>query len=108
MASKRKKSKKEVEFSWNDDQLQLLLQVALNYKAKCQFNAENWEKYKNIFNVLMKEYPDEKEKYSNKEKMNIERVAAKLKSTRSGLKKAIDCSKKKGWRSCSFYFFQFL
>ena len=108
MASKSKKLKKEVEFSWNDDELQLLLQAALNLKAKCEFNAENWEKYKDIFNVLMKEYPDEKEKYSNKEKMNIERVAAKLKSTRSGLKKAIDCSKKKGWRSCSFYFFQFL
>ena len=55
----------------------------------------------------MKEYPDKKEKYSNKEKMNIERVAAKLKSIRSGFKKAIDCSKKSGGVRAVFTFFNF-
>ena len=42
----------------------------------------------------MKEYPDEKEKYSDKEKMKKQRVAAKFKSIQSGFKKAIDCLKK--------------
>ena len=32
----------------------------------------------------MKEYPDEKEKYSGKDKMKKERVATKIKSIRSG------------------------
>ena len=62
MTSERKKSKKEVEFSLTDDELQLLLQAALDYKAKCEFNGENWEtkrqKYEDIFDI-----PDEKEKY---------------------------------------------
>ena len=96
MASKRKKSKKEVEFSSTDDELQLLLQ-ALNYKAQSEFNAETWEtkrqEYEDIFDILMKEYPDKKEKYPNKGKMNKERVAAKLKYIRSGFKTAIGCGK---------------
>ena len=58
MAFERKKSKKEVEFCWTDDELQLLLQAALDYKAKCEFNAENWEakrqKCENIFDTLLK------------------------------------------------------
>ena len=63
----RKKWKKKIEFSWTDGKLQLLLQAALDYKAKCEFNATNWEtkhqKYENIFDILMKEYPDDKEMY---------------------------------------------
>ena len=110
MASERKKSKKEVEFSWTHEELQLLLPAALDYKAKCEFNAEDWEtkqqKYEDLYDVLMEEYPDEKQKYPNKEKINKERVAAKLKSIRSGFKKAIDCGKRKWWRSCGFYFFR--
>ena len=42
MASERKTSKKEAEFSWTVDELQLLLQAPLDYKPKCEFNAENW------------------------------------------------------------------
>ena len=72
MASERKKQKKEVEFTWTVDELQLLLQAALDYKAKSEFNAENWEaerqKYKDIFDILMKEYPEEKEDYPNNKK----------------------------------------
>ena len=55
----------------------------------------------------MKEYPDKKEKYSNKKKMYKKRVAAKLKSMRSGFKKAIDCGKKNGGGHavCTFLIF---
>ena len=42
----------------------------------------------------MKKYPDEKEKYPNKEKINKERVAAKVKSIRSGFKKQLIAVKK--------------
>ena len=110
MASERKKSKKKVEFFWTDDELQLLLQAPLDYKAKCEFDAKNWEKkcqkYEDI-DILMKEYPDEKEKYSNKKKMNKKRVATKLKSMRSGFKKAIDCGNKngRGHAVCTFLIF---
>ena len=80
--------------------MQQLLQAPLGYKAKCEFDAKNGEKkrqkYENIFDILMQKYPDEKEKYSNKKKMNKKRVAAKLKSMRYGFKKAIDCGKKNG------------
>ena len=111
MASERKKSKKEVEYSWTDHELQLLLQAALDYKVKCEFNAESWEtkrqKYEYIFDILMKEYPDEKEKYPNKEKMNKKRIVAKLKSIRSRFKKAIDCGKKSGGGRAVFTFFDF-
>ena len=111
MASQRRKSKKAVEFSWTDDALQLLLQVAPDHKAKCEFKAENWEKkrqnHEDIFDILMKEYPDEKEKYPNKEKISKKRATAKLKSIRSGFEKAIDCGKKSGWGRVVFTFFDF-
>ena len=98
MASERKKSKKEVEFSWSDDELQLLSQTTLDYKAKYEFNTENWEtkgqNYEDIFYSLMKEYRGKKEKNPEKEKINKERVAAKFKIIPSGFKKAIDCRKK--------------
>ena len=41
MVSERKKLKKKVELSWTDDDLQLLLPTTLDYKAKCEFTAEN-------------------------------------------------------------------
>ena len=89
MVSERKKLKKKVELSWTDDDLQLLLPATLDYKAKCEFTAENWETKrqtnKYIFDLLMKEYTYEKEKYPNKEKMNKEQVAAKLKIYNLGL-----------------------
>ena len=89
--------------------MQLFLQAALDYKAKCEFNAKNWEakrqKYENIFDVLLKEYPDEKEMYPIKRKMT---KAAKLKNIQSAFKKAIDCGKKKGWKLCGVYFFRLL
>ena len=88
-----------------------MLQAALEYKEKCEFKAENWEtkrqKYKDIFDILRKEYPDEKEKHPTKEKMNKERVAAKLKSIRSVFKKVIDCGKKSDEGRVIFTFFNF-
>ena len=36
---------------------------------------------------MLKQYPEDQEKYSNKEKLNKDRVAAKLKTTRTGYRK---------------------
>ena len=98
MASERKKSKKEVQFSWTADKLQLLLQAALDYNGKCQFNAEIWEikrqNYEDIFDILMKEYPDEKEKYPNEEKRTRSELLQKLKAYDLGLKKQLIAVKK--------------
>ena len=39
----KQKQEKESEFSWSDDELQLLLEAALDCKAKCEFEGIRWE-----------------------------------------------------------------
>ena len=55
----------------------------------------------------MSEYPDKKEKYPNKEKLNKERAAARFKSIRSGFKKAMYCGKKSDAGRVVFTFFDY-
>ena len=49
---------------------------------KVEFQGEGWEwkrsKYENILDVKLKQYPKGQGKYSDKEKLNRYRVAAKL------------------------------
>ena len=46
-------NKKEDTFSWSDDEIQLLLMTALDFKLQCEFEGTNWEskrsKYEHIF-----------------------------------------------------------
>ena len=94
-----RKRKAEVDFSWTDDELQLLLEASLDFKSKCEFQGESWEskrsKYENILDIMLKQYPEDQERYPNKEKLNKDQVAAKLKTIRTGYRKACD----NGWKN---------
>ena len=88
---------------WTDDELQLLLEASLDFKSKCEFQGESWEskrsKYENILDIMLKQYPQNQEKYPNKDKLNKDRVAAKLKTIRTVYRKA--CNNVRisgGWR----------
>ena len=54
-----RKRKAEVDFSWTDDELQLLLKASLGFKSKCEFQGESWEskrsKYENILDIMLKQ-----------------------------------------------------
>ena len=52
-------------------------------------------KYENISDIMLKQYPEDQEKYPNKEKRNKDRVAAKLKTIRTGDRKACDNGRKR-------------
>ena len=80
-----RKRKAEADFSWTDDELQLLLEASLDFKSKCEFQGETWEskrsKYKNILDIMLKRYPKYQEKYPNKEKLNKDRsICRKVKN----------------------------
>ena len=64
MAHKRKA---EVDFSWTEDKLQLLLEASLDFKSKCVFEGESQEskrsKYENIFDTVLKKHPKDQERY---------------------------------------------
>ena len=45
---------------------------------------------------MLKQYPEDQEKYRNKEKLNKGRVTAKLKTIRTGYRKACENGRKSG------------
>ena len=106
MARKRKAA---VDFFQTDDELQLLLEVLSDFKSKCEFQGESWEskrsKYENILDIMLKQYPEDQEKYSNKEKLNNDRVAVNLKTIRTGDRKACDNGRKSGGGRIVFIFY---
>ena len=38
-----KKTNVEVDFNWTDDEIQLLLMSALDFKSSCEFEGIDWE-----------------------------------------------------------------
>ena len=93
-AADDKEAKKDI-FSWSDDEIQLLLIITLDFKSRCGFKGMNWEskisKYERIFELMMKQYPmTVSENYQNKNLLNKVCITAKLKSIRTGFKKAAD------------------
>ena len=97
-------------FSWTDDEIQLLLMTALDYKSQCEFEGINWEskrsKYEQIFELMMKQYPSgDNDNYPNKNSLNKDRITAKLKGVRTGFKKAVDAGKKSGGGRVVFTFY---
>ena len=69
------KRKTEVDFSLTADTLQLLLEAWLDFLSKCEFQGESSEskrsKYGNNLDIMLKKYPEDQEKLSNKEKRHI-------------------------------------
>ena len=97
-AADDKEANKDI-FSWSDDEIQLLLTAVLDFKSQCEFEGMDWEskrfKYEQIFELMMKQYPmTVSENYQNKKSLNKDRITAKLKSIRTGFKKAADAGKK--------------
>ena len=112
-ASEENPKKTNTEFLWTDDEIQLLLQTSLNFKSKCEFEGLRWESVRStseqIFENMSKEYPEDPEKFPNKSTITKERITAKLKSIRTGFKKAADrCWAKKWWWKSSFYVLRFV
>ena len=54
---------------------------------------------------MLKQYPEDQEKYSNKEKLNKDRVAAKLKTIMTGYRKVCDNRRKSGGCRIVFTFY---
>ena len=104
-----RKRKAAVDFFCTDDELQLLLEVFSDFKSKCEFQGESWEskrsKYENILDIMLKQYPEDQEKYLNKEKLNNDRGAANLKTIRTGYRKACDNGMKSGGGRIVFIFY---
>ena len=50
------------DFSWTDDELELLVKCALVYKSKCENEGLSWEgtrtKYEKIKELILERYPD--------------------------------------------------
>ena len=87
MATRKRKASEEnpkktiTDFLWTGDEIQLLHQTSLNFKSKCEFEGLSWEsvrsKYKQIFENMSEEYPEDPEKFPNKSTITEERITAK-------------------------------
>ena len=67
MASEEKNGRKKLNFLGLMTNCNFCYKQHLTAKQNTSLNATNWEtkhqKYENIFDILMKEYPDDKEMY---------------------------------------------
>lgn len=105
------------DFSWTDDELDLLLKCALVYKSKCEYEGLSWEgprtKYEKIKELILERYPDKPSDNPNEqfprtgktEFITKERVSAKLKKMRTDYKKAVDSGRKSGGGRVVFTFY---
>ena len=75
------------EFSWSDDEIQLLLEVTLYYESTCELGGISWEskrrKYENICEQQVECFPPREDLYQNRDKLNKDRAGAKVKSIRA-------------------------
>ena len=108
-ASEENPKKTNTEFFWTYDEIQHLLQTSFNFKSKCEFEGLSWEskrsKYKQMFQNVSTEYSEDPEKFPNKRTITKERITAKLKSIRTGFRKAVDAGQKSGSGKVFFIFY---
>ena len=81
------------DFSWTDDELELLLKCALVYKSKCEYEGLSWEgtrtKYETIKDLILERYPDESSDNPNEQFPRVGKTefitkeSAKLKKMRT-------------------------
>ena len=105
------------DFSWSDDELDLLLKCALVYKSKCEYEGLSWEgtrtKYEKIKELILERYPDKPSDNPNEQFPRVgktefitkERVSAKVKKMRTDYKKAVDSGRKSGGGRVVFTFY---
>ena len=105
-SSKSKKRKTE-NFVWTDDEVELLLNVVLEYKTARTAENVDWEtcqsKYSDILNLFLAQYPSEhdaaqieKEFPHQNNEVNKSIITSKLKAIRLKFRAAVDCGKKSG------------
>lgn len=95
---------KKEEFSWTDDEVQLLLEAILAFKSTCEYEGISWEsvksKYQKIADIFIERYPtDSSEEFprgSCLHQLTKERMAAKIKRIRGNYKKAVDAGRRSG------------
>ena len=95
----------EESFSFTDDEIQLLLKVFIEYKAKREYCGVDWEsvgnKYEKIHEKRFQQYPKNSTYgFSNSENaeptLTVKRIIGKLKIIRKNFKKAVDTNKRSG------------
>ena len=105
------------DFSWTDDELDLLLKRALVCKSKCEYEGLSWEgtrtNYKKIKELVLERYPDRPSDNPNEQFPHVsktefitkERVSAKLKKMRTDYKTAVDSGRKSAGGRVVFTFY---
>ena len=90
------------DFSWTNDELDLLLNCVLVYKSKFEYEGLSWEgtrtTYEKIKELILERYPDKPSDNPNEQFSRVgktefiskERVSAKLKKMRTDYKKAVE------------------
>ncbi|XP_012729945.2 uncharacterized protein LOC105934485 [Fundulus heteroclitus] len=102
-------------FIWTDDEVQLLLEVTLNYKTtKSQENVD-WEscqsKYADIYKDYLEQYPvngvaEGKDFPHGKSAITKAQVISKLKAVRGKYKQALDSGRRRGHGRVVLIFFE--
>ena len=72
---------------------------------RAQAGSQKRSKYESICELLLERYPEDVTTYQNKDQINKDRVAAKLKMIRAGFRKAVDAGKRSGGGRVVFTFF---
>ena len=92
-------------FSFTEDEIQLLLEVGIEYKAEREYCGVDWElvrnKYEQINEKLNKQYPkNSTDGFPNSENaeqtLTVKCIGGKLKTTRTNFMKAVDTNKRNG------------
>ena len=98
-SQKASKNSRRKEFIWSDDEVELLLNVANDYKASKIAESIDWEsmrsKYKDIFEIFVNSLPEEQYDPLNnfphiKESIKLSNIASKLKAIRLKYRQAVD------------------
>ena len=103
--SPKKKDSNKKEFVWSDDEVELLLNVANEYKVAKAAESVDWEsvksKYKDIFDLFVAALPEENtDLYKNfphkKEEIKLQSLTSKLKAIRLKFRQAVDSGRRSG------------
>lgn len=107
-----KKDSKE-EFVWSNDEVNLLLNVAIDYKVAKAAESVDWElvksKYKDIFDLFVAGLPQEnvcKNFPHKKVEIKLQNVTSKLKAIRLKLHQAVDSGRWSGHRRVVMIYYE--
>ena len=100
----------KTEFCWTDNEIELLLESANQYRCKCEYEGINQKsvcsKYERMQEIFIDSYTKNNVKgnnvpvLDNLEVISKDRVAAKLNKNTTGLKKSCRHQNEKWCRSC--------